>query len=90
MITGPGPRLVAIPIPTGIGPFPGSDGVRLPTDFNISWVPAASVRTDVHPCAVRRQRLIKIGGGVDLDAGRDVNLGADGAWSGQGHGGASH
>lgn len=49
MITRPSPGFVAIPIPAGVGPFPISDGVRLPIRAYLRGMPAAAIGADIYP-----------------------------------------
>lgn len=68
MVTGPRPRFVALPIPTGIRPFPVAVAVGLPIRFNARWMPAAAVGTDGYPGTIGSQGFIKIGDRVNLNA----------------------
>lgn len=67
MITGPGPGIVARPIPTAVGPFPRTVAIGTPTHGHV-WMPATPVTADIHPLAIRRKRCGKIGRAVDLNA----------------------
>src|SRR5580765_3340 len=66
MIRGPAPRLIADPIPAGIGALPIAITVRPPTRLDSDRPPAAPVGADNDPFTVRRERLIKIAFDVNL------------------------
>lgn len=90
MIAGPRPRFVAVPIPAGVGPFPISDGVRLPIHAHLRWMPAAAIGADIYPGAVWLKGRVKIRRSVDLYPRREFHIGASRAWTGCNHRGASH
>jgi hypothetical protein len=54
MVTGPTPRLVALPVPAAIGPNPGSFAVGTPSDRHTRRPPAAAVGADLDPCTIGR------------------------------------
>src|SRR5207302_6860064 len=60
MVSGPTPRLIANPVPSGIGRLPMPIGIRTPGRFNAIGHPAATVSADVFPMAIRVEGLIKI------------------------------
>jgi hypothetical protein len=69
MVTSPRPGLVALPIPAAIGPNPFASAVRSPLHCYMRGTPAAAVRSDFHPSAMRRQRCLKFCFSVDLHRG---------------------
>ena len=75
VVTGPGPRFVADPIPTAIGPFPIASAIGPPANSNVKRMPAATVRHDRFPVAVRGERGIEIRWGTDLEAGGERDRG---------------
>src|SRR5262249_19190205 len=60
MVSGPTPRLIANPVPSGIGGLPIPIGIRTPGRFDAIGHPAATVIADVFPMAIRVEGLIKI------------------------------
>ena len=66
VIAGPGPRIIADPIPAAIRPHPVTVTVGLPIHDDASRPPAATVGAHHYPAAARRQRRVEIGTGVNL------------------------
>lgn len=73
MVTGPRPRFIALPIPTGVRPFPRANRVRLPIGCHLGGTPATAVGSHVHPGAIRTEWLIKISRRSDLDVCREID-----------------
>ena len=74
MITSPGPRFIADPVPADIRPFPMSMAVRSPIRSDAGRAPASSVRADFNPGPHRGQRLVKIRSRANLQAHGNVHV----------------
>src|ERR1043166_8191671 len=60
VIRGPGPRLIANPIPSGVGALPLTRAIGTPIGIHAPGNPAAAIRAHHLPSPVRAERLVKI------------------------------
>ena len=72
MVRGPGPGLVARPVPAAIGPFPMTLRIWHPAMADIR-VPTASIFRQINPESVRRERVIEVRNALNLDARCKLN-----------------
>ncbi len=77
MVASPGPRLVTGPIPASVCPNPRPGAIRPPPRGHVSWTPAAAIRIDINPDALRGQWRVEVSFCVDLDGGGDFEVGVD-------------
>lgn len=80
VITCPCPRLVAIPIPAAIGPFPVTVAIGPPAHHHASGMPATTIGADRDPGAAGRQRGIELGRGMNLHRSGNLQIGAGRKW----------